>query len=180
MNKSPINVLSITTAQNTTLCSTGDTPAIADYQSARVQHLVASECTALGLIVTIMFEYGCRISEVLSISPTDITAKGHIVIKGTKKSSNRLIVLPQYCDYLLNIRHTGFNPFSSYDRFIVYRLLKKYNLSQSNQYGSKSAVCHQFRYSFAKDVNNVTNNIEETAKLIGHKNKNNTLIYVNR
>lgn len=127
-----------------------------------------------------MFEYGCRISEVLSIRPTDITAKGHIIIKGTKKSSNRLIVLPQYCDYLLNIRHTGFNPFSSYDRFIVYRLLKKYNLSQSNQYGSKSAVCHQFRYSFAKDVNGVTNNIGETAKLIGHKNKNNTSLYVNR
>lgn len=174
----PIKSVSNPTAQNNTLCEPPIKCAIAPGENFHLTHLMNAEPVPVRVIVRLLVDYGLRISEILAIKPTDITADGRIIIKGSKRSSNRLVVCHEHKDFLINIRNGSYNYFAVYDRFQIYRILKKYNVVSLNQYGSKNAVCHQFRYKFVTDVNAVTNNIDSTALLIGHKSSSNTKKYL--
>lgn len=180
MIKSPIKSESKPTAQNIKLCEPGIAQSIDLARISRLNQLYKTEPWHIGLVVHLLADYGLRISEALSIKSTDITSNGQIVIKGSKGSSNRLIVINEYRDRLIDLRSSGFNPIKNIDRFVIYRVLKKWNIEGKFSYGSKNAVCHQFRYNFAKDIQSVTNDLNETARLIGHKSSSNTAIYVNR
>lgn len=180
MLKSSIKSVSKPTAQNIKLCELADSQSMDLARQSRLKLLYKSEPWHIGLIVHLLADYGLRVSEALSIKPTDITSSGQIIIKGSKGSSNRLIVINEYRERLIDLRKSSFNPIKNIDRFVIYRLLKKYNITGQSTYGSKNAVCHQFRYDVAKDIQSVTNDLNETAKLIGHKSSSNTAIYVNR
>lgn len=180
MFEKPIKSVSKPTAQNIKLCVPGSSKLIDIARQSRLEFLYKSEPWHISLIVHLLADYGLRVSEALSIKATDITSNGQIVIKGSKGSSNRLIVINEYRERLIDLRKSSFNPIKSIDRFVIYRLLKKYNITGQSTYGSKNAVCHQFRYDVAKDIQSVTNDLNETAKLIGHKSSSNTAIYVNR
>ena len=180
MLKSSLKSESKPTAQNIKVCEPGTSQSIDLARQSRLNQLYKAEPWHISLIVHLLADYGLRVSEALSIKATDITSNGQIVIKGSKGSSNRLIVINEYRDRLIDLRKSAFNPIKNIDRFVVYRLLKKYNITGQSSYGSKNAVCHQFRYDVAKDIQSVTNDLNETAKLIGHKSSSNTAIYVNR
>lgn len=180
MNKGSIKSESKPTAQTIKLCEPVVDRSIDLARRSRLDQLYRAEPWHIGLVVHLLADYGLRVSEALSIKPTDITTNGQIVIKGSKGSSNRLIVINEYRDKLIDLRSSGFNPIKNIDRFVIYRVLKKWNIEGTFTYGSKNAVCHQFRYNLAKDIHSVTNDLNETAKLIGHKSSSNTAIYVNR
>ena len=168
------------TAQNIKLCEPGSSQLIDQTRRSRLNQLYKAEPWHICLVVHLLADYGLRISEALSIKATDITSNGQIIIKGSKGSSNRLIVINEYRDRLIDLRKSSFNPIKNIDRFVIYRVLKKWSIEGKSTYGSKNAVCHQFRYDVAKDIQSVTKDLNETAKLIGHKSSSNTAIYVNR
>lgn len=180
MLKSCIRSESNPTAQNIRLCELGARQLTDTARHSRLNQLYKAEPWHISLVVHLLADYGLRISEALSINATDITSNGQIIIKGSKGSSNRLIVINEYRDRLIDLRKSSFNPIKNIDRFVIYRILKKWNIEGKSTYGSKNAVCHQFRYDVAKDIQSVTNDLNETAKLIGHKSSSNTAIYVNR
>ena len=180
MYKRPIKSESKPTAQNIKLCEPADSRLVDGARQSRLTQLYKSEPWHISLVVHLLADYGLRVSEALSIKATDITSNGQIIIKGSKGSSNRLIVINEYRDRLIDLRNSSFNPINDIDRFVIYRVLKKWSINGEFSYGSKNAVCHQFRYNFAKDIQSVTNDLNETAKLIGHKSSSNTAIYVNR
>lgn len=180
MIKSPIKSESKPTAQNIKLCDPGIDQSIDLARISRLNQLYRHEPWHVSLVVHLLADYGLRVSEALSIKATDITSNGQIIIKGSKGSSNRLIVINEFRDRLIDLRHSSFNPIKNIDRFVIYRVLKKWSVEGKSTYGSKNAVCHQFRYDVAKDIQSVTNDLNETAKLIGHKSSSNTAIYVNR
>lgn len=180
MIKSPIKSESKPIAQNIKLCEPSNSQLIDSARQSRLNQLYKAEPWHISLVIHLLADYGLRVSEALSIKATDITSNGQIIIKGSKGSSNRLIVINEYRDRLIDLRSSGFNPIKNIDRFVVYRVLKRWNIEGKFSYGSKNAVCHQFRYNFVKDIQSVTNDLNETAKLIGHKSSFNTAIYVNR
>lgn len=178
MFKARINAVSIPTAQTNKLCDDRSVVEVAGFQESRLKDLNRNEPLHIRVIVSMLQLYGLRISEVLALKPSNITFDGKVIIKGTKGSSDRLVVIPEYSKFFIDIRNSGYNPFVNVNRFVVYRILKKYSLVAQSTYGTKNAVCHQFRYQFAKSINDVTESIDETAKIIGHKKSSSTSHYL--
>lgn len=178
MSISRINPVSNSNAQTTKLCRDGSVGVSSSDLASAYDALVSREPEVIGLIVTLLYYHGLRVSEVLSLNAINISSRGTLLIKGCKGSSDRIIVIPEYRDFLIRSRSSGVNLFGCYNRFFVYRLLKKYNYISYKTYGGKSAVCHAGRYAFVKDVNGLTQDIELTASVIGHKNSSNTKKYV--
>lgn len=178
MSKARINSVSTLTAQTNKLCVDRNGYAVTELQESRMKALNRNEPLHIRVIVSMLQLYGLRISEVLSLKPNNITVDGKVIIKGAKGSSDRLIVIPEYSKFFIDIRNSGYNPFVNVNRFIIYRILKKYSLVAQSTYGSKNAVCHQFRYEFAKSINDVTGSINDTAQFIGHKKSSSTSHYI--
>lgn len=178
MSKTRINSASTPTAQTNKLCVDRNVVETAGFQESRLKALNRNEPLHIRVIISMLQLYGLRISEVLSLKPSNITFDGKVIIRGAKGSSDRLVVIPEYSKFFIDIRNSGYNPFVNVNRFIVYRILKKYSLVAQSTYGSKDAVCHQFRYQFAKSINDVTCSVDETAQFIGHKKSSSTSHYL--
>lgn len=178
MTKNRTNSVLIPSAQTTKLCMISNTDETELNIERAVSIIIRNESKLIAFIVCIMYRYGMRISEVLSISYKNITKRNQIIIQGCKGSSDRFIDMSDFLDVIVQIKHGNFKLSDIYNRFFIYRLLKKYNIGNFQQYGTKTAVCHSFRYQFAKSIQENTNNIETTAHIIGHKNTSNTKKYV--
>lgn len=178
MSKARINSVSTPTAQTNKLCVDRSVAETAGIQNSRINALNRNEPLHIRVIISMLQLYGLRISEVLSLKPSNITFDGKVIIKGAKGSSDRLVVIPEYSKFFIDIRNSGYNPFVNVNRFVIYRILKKYSLVSQSTYGSKNAVCHQFRYTFAKSINDVTGSVNETAQIIGHKKSSSTSHYL--
>ena len=178
MYKARIKSVSTPTAQNNKLCVDRSMVEASSFQDSRMKALNQNEPLHIRVIISMLQLYGLRISEVLSLKASNITFVGKVIIKGAKGSADRLVVIPEYSKFFIDIRNSGYNPFVNVNRFIVYRILKKYSLVSQSTYGSKNAVCHQFRYQFAKSINDVTGSVDETAHFIGHKKSSSTSHYL--
>lgn len=130
-------------------------------------------------IFMLLYNSGCRISEILAINPIDIMVNGNVRIKGKKGSNNRVIFSAEAKDYLLFCKKNSVVPFKELDRKFCYRSFKKFGIQIEVSSSGKKAVTHALRHlniSMAKQVNM---NLEERAEYIGHKNKANTKNYGN-
>ena len=132
----------------------------------------------LGAIFELQYMYGLRISELLAIKPRDISPRGTIFLKCAKGSENKMIDYPSLYTFLKNCRANGKEPFGFISRHYVYRCYKRMDISFGQMYGTKNAITHQFRYMKAKDTMEMSNDLEFTAKIMGHKNSKSTKHYV--
>lgn len=143
-----------------------------------------SELRQLGLIDTrvqlvyyVQLVSGCRISEVLSIQLRDIGSNGFLLIKGLKKSKERLIHLSACSRFLLKCKEIGYNPFSQLDRFYVYRCYKRANIGSVYGTNINSSVTHSARHEFGLGVKELTNSSQKISEHLGHRNYNNGKYY---
>lgn len=178
--KPGIKSVSNTSAQITKLCEPG-TEAERSYSDVvRVFDIARRESYALYVLLRLMFDNGLRVSEALQINAKDISFNYCIVVKGLKGSSNRVINASEFKDWLKIYRGLNCNPFSQFDRFFIYRYLKKHGVSHVYQGNVKASVTHQARHLVGQSVDSMNNGVDLIAKVLGHKNLSNTKYYVKK
>lgn len=131
----------------------------------------------LKAVVELQFLYGLRISEVLNIERSDVSASGYIRIKGLKNSNSRIVRPVSFLEFW---QHSGSHLLplkNTYSRFFLYRKYKELGLSVRYQGRSNNSVTHCFRHEVVQDLQRNFNEIDTTQKFIGHKNIKNTKRY---
>ncbi len=131
-------------------------------------------------IATLQLSGGLRISEVLNIMPSDITSIGHVVVKGSKGSSDRIIHAGNATTYLLRCRLNSTIPFYGYNRFFVYREYKKLGIEYQSANSKKKSVTHAFRQVMVESNRTEKVDSELISKQLGHKNEKNIKYYGKR
>lgn len=128
-------------------------------------------------IFHILFNSGCRISEVLSIRAVDILHNGLIKIKGAKGSNDRLINCGLATEYIMKCKKMGIAPFMDINRKFVWSTFKKFNIELNVGSSDKKVVTHALRHIMVASAKDANVNINTTGKFIGHKNVKNTSRY---
>lgn len=165
------------TAQTSTLCGPGKSSSEDLTSVLSSIEAIKNYDRRLYFIASLQYGFGLRISEVLEISPYDITSTGHVKVKGKKGSNERMIFSDILRSYFVDCKIRKIYPFNGIDRFYVYRSYKKFGLSRRFGSNKNSSVTHLFRHlaSLAAKENGVS--IETRAQQLGHKSTKSTQYY---
>lgn len=164
-------------AQSTTVCNVCDMSLISEYSSDVSFMNICGYSVKIGIIYLIQKRFALRISETLSITYKNITSKGSVVVKGLKGSNDKLVYLPELCNWFIECRVNKVDPFYGLSRFAVYRIYKKFNVNYEENYGNKIAVTHGFRYKKVREIKEIENDLSLSSIVLGHKNINSTHYY---
>jgi len=165
-------------AQNTELCESWSKakPLIS------VNKLLTCASSGLSVfdraVLELQFLYGARISEVLSIKPSDISPNGHIKLTGSKGSDNRIVYAIMFKDFWEGMRINGWCIPTSYNRFYFYRLYKKKGLYLIFGNNVKNSVTHSLRYGYLISLLEQNLELDEIRHILGHKSIQSTIHYV--
>lgn len=176
-SKRKVKVEPSSNAQTNKLCELGETLAM-DYSWAID---IAEKLGAMNkeLKYMFLFQYSCslRISEVLSIKYENITISGDVKIEGAKGSKQRIVSGGEASLWLIQAKKDKRNPFSTFNRFFVYRAYKKLGINFQSSNSVKSSVTHSIRHAKAKLAreNNFSN--EDISQILNHSNPKNQSYY---
>lgn len=169
-----------TGAHTPTMCvnGTATTEVLLDkYNSLLAKKLLSSfESLAIDLLLS----GGIRISELLQIRYSDITAIGQVKINALKGSSDRLISTMYHSKELIKYRHLNGYLFEGFSRWYFHRLFIKLGFYQMNNNSKKRVTTHIFRHHLVTDIQKQFNEIELTQSTIGHKRQSSTEWYINK
>ena len=166
-------------AQTTKLCNDiCDQDRVQDDYVNYLEDLPA-ECYVLKMIIEVMQNGGLRVSEALSIKGTDILKSGHIRIKGSKGSDDRIVqVHVTRANYLVFLNQPV-KIFDGYSRFWVYREFKKLGIGKRYKGKQKRSVTHYFRQENARLMESSGFDTSIRQKHLGHKSSNSIKHYSN-
>lgn len=128
-------------------------------------------------VAALMFEHGLRISEVLRIEKRDISASGHIRIRGLKGSHSRVVLANILRKFWTTSPEYMFPLCNTYSRFYFYRWLKKMGVYKVFGENKKYSVTHLFRHALALHFKEEFDDTQLTQQYLGHKNIKSTLLY---
>ena len=129
-------------------------------------------------IAVIQLTNGCRISEVLRVASGDILENGNFIVRGLKRSADRICSCTEARDYLLRCRKNNFAPFQDIDRYYVARIYEKCGLYMVLQGYKKRATTHALRHLYIKSAKGKMQS-EHIKSSIGHKSLTSTRHYEN-
>lgn len=161
-------------AQSTRLCSHRNDPYAVQIKAAT--EFVKNEKNYIidRIVIRLLISSGLRISEVLSLKAFDIAADGSILIRSKKGSNIRYISGMEFSSFL-GINAVWFcSELSCRNRWHYYRLIKRLGISVVVSGNSNASVTHLFRYAFVERIIGLSGSVEESAQIVGHKNKKNT------
>ena len=128
--------------------------------------------------ISLMYQTGCRISSILQIKPSSISANGRIILHQGKGSEPMIIVPADYRDWWLNYRNSNSKYYELQNYIYYYRLFKRYKLVSPSTFGTKTAVTSTARKMVAIDTFSVNEDLNEAKIALGHKSINSTGYYV--
>ena len=128
--------------------------------------------------ISLMYQSGCRISSILQLKPSNISANGRIVLHQGKGSEPMIIVPADYRDWWLNYRKSGMQYYELQSYIYYYRLFKRYKLVSPSSFGTRNAVTATARKMVAMDTFSVNEDLNEAKIALGHKSINSTGYYV--
>ena len=128
--------------------------------------------------ISLLYQSGCRISSILQLKPTNISANGRIILHQGKGSEPMVIVPADYRDWWLNFRNSKMEYYELQSYIYYYRLFKRYKLVSPSSFGSKNAVTATARKMVAMDTFSVNEDLNEAKIALGHKSINSTGYYV--
>jgi len=131
-------------------------------------------------VLELLFVHGCRLSEILNITHSDVTKNGIIRIKGLKGSGNRVIRPVLYMDFWQGKDGVPLPLVSVYSRFYFYRLFKKLGIVYTFEKGGKKAVTHACRFLLAHGAKEFGESGTLTKAALNHKSINSSLHYEKR
>jgi len=125
-----------------------------------------------------MYTNGLRVSEILSITGRDVSRSYNIRIRSKKGSIDRLVNASLFASFLESYIGNNTLVLGQFDRFYIYRELKKLGLSYKFEGNQKSSVTHLGRHLFALENIPLADDNMSVGKMLGHKNENNQKYYV--
>ena len=128
--------------------------------------------------ISLMYQTGCRISSILQIKPTSISANGRIILHQGKGSEPMIIVPADFREWWLNYRNSNSQYYELQNYIYYYRLFKRYKLVAPSSFGIKDAVTATARKLVAMDTFSVNEDLNDAKIALGHKNINSTGYYV--
>lgn len=128
-------------------------------------------------LVLIMFQSGCRISEVIRLRKSDISPSFLIHIRASKGSNNQIIQVQPLTDFGLDYNSLPEDLFCNFSRHYVYRQLKQFGIYEQFEAHRNNSVTHLFRHLLAKESMNYFKDRAATSKNLGHKNPDNLKYY---
>ena len=130
--------------------------------------------------ISLQFSAGLRISDLLKLTYRDISTNLLITVLQSK-GSNALVVQPIYFrEVWREIRQEKLSPFYFYDRYVFYRINRRYGLVLSNGPGRNDSVTHSGRKYLAREMYSASNDIHIAKEALGHKSANSTKYYVDK
>ena len=154
-----------------TVTKFADNSEIIDEMSAKVEEILSDNTIpdSLKRFIYLQSISGARVSEILNLKYTDIINSNILRIKGLKHSNDRLIHIDRYSEYFGFCKLNMIHPFSSLNRYYIYREYKKIGFIVSFLDSNKKAVTHSFRYKYIKNLKENNVEISLIQKEIGHK-----------
>lgn len=145
----------------------------AEQRFNAVVHLLEHNSTLaveVKAVIELMLYSGCRISQALSITSTDILLNGTIRIRGNKRSDDVITRCILFKEFWINNRIYINSILSNYNRFFFYRLFKKYGITFKLPHKTNYNVTHSLRQLFIDSLNVNDVSCELIKKSVGHKN----------
>jgi len=133
---------------------------------------------AVKAMVSLLFEYGLRVSEVCNIRAQNIMHDGRILIKASKGSLDRFIVPRSYISFWKQSPIKVESQIRCYSRFYIYRLMKSQGLAIRVSGHKTDRVTHCARVLHADSLRKQNVPRETIAQELGHKNKKNVEYYL--
>jgi len=130
-------------------------------------------------VVSLQHQEGLRISEVISIKPSDVKSGLRIVIQGKKRSENRIITPIYYRDFWERYAQQFTIIGDIYSRHYFKRLYVKYGLYLDMGKGKPRAVTHSMRHNYIDSLAKQSVETSDIKKHIGHKSSKSTESYIN-
>lgn len=142
--------------------------------------LMLKEGVDIGVVaaISLMYQSGCRISSILQIKPSSISANGRIILHQGKGSEPMIVVPADYRDWWLNYRNSNSQYYELQNYIYYYRLFKRYKLVALSSFGTKNAVTATARKMVAMDTFSVNEDLNDAKIALGHKSINSTGYYV--
>ena len=128
--------------------------------------------------ISLMYQTGCRISSILQIKPSSISANGRIILHQGKGSEPMVVVPANYRDWWINYRNSNSQYYELQNYIYYYRLFKRYKLVAPTSFGTKDAVTATARKMVAMDTFSVNKDLNDAKIALGHKSINSTGYYV--
>lgn len=172
-----IRDVSITSAQSTSVCNDSIRYRLPEYGSDMSFVYLSDYSFTVGIIYILQSRYALRVSEVLGISPKNITSSGTIIVKGLKGSNNKYVDVIELRSFFKECKINNISPFKNISRYFVYRTYKKFNINCSESYGTKMAVTHGFRYKKVREIQEIEKDLTVSSLVLGHKSLSSTKHY---
>lgn len=131
----------------------------------------------LYVCLILQYQYGLRISELLNARYSDIRRKSFLLIKGLKRSNDRLIDISSVINFVNTENKTTAFIFSGISRFYVYREYKKVGIEFLFGENKKQSVTHALRHLMISEMRAENVETKTTQALVGHKSQKSTEHY---
>lgn len=164
-------------AQSTRVCNDSMRYRLPEYGSDMSFVYLSDYSVTVSIIYILQSRYALRVSEVLGISPKNITSSGTIIVKGLKGSNDKYVDVIELRDFFKECKVNNVSPFKNVSRYFVYRTYKKFNINSSETYGTKTAVTHGFRYKKVREIQEIENDLTVSSLVLGHKSLSSTKHY---
>ena len=165
-------------AHTANLCEVGVVPEQLNSVFVSSWEKEYSSRPAIAFVIWLMYAQGLRVSEILSIDGKYISRSYNIRINSKKGSLERIVNASLFSSFLDSFVGRKGLVLQQFDRFYVYRELKKLGLSYRFEGNQKSSVTHLGRHLFALESIPLADANMSVGKMLGHKNENNQKYYV--
>jgi integrase/recombinase XerD len=174
-----IRPISKPSAQYATLCDHNTGRSYLTEAVLKAETTIRNHGNTLWFFMHFLATSGCRVSEVIKISPRSIAQNGSVIIEGSKGSNSRIVTDLECRDFFLRCKRLSVYPFSYYSRFFIYRFMKKMGFTMVIEGHKKMAVTHSLRHEYIQSMKSIDSDLEATKRAIGHKSMKSTEHYAN-
>jgi integrase len=167
-------------AQSNTQCAHVDALELAGRVADMHLDALMKEGIEVYALARLMYHFGLRVSEALSIEGRHIDRFGNIIVMGLKGSSSRKVADTQLVGFWKSKIALGSHKVFGFDRFYVYRTFKRVGIGITEGGSTRSIVTHLPRHLFISDTQKVTHKALATAEVVGHKSVKSTSHYLDK
>jgi len=165
----PVDAVVDLPAHNAILCA----PAVS-FESQMYQYLtncINNQAITIEyrIILDLLLSSGCRISAIVNQAGLIVRLNGLIVAHETKTKQDIVFRSINFNDYFMQFAGMRYSDLTSYNRYMVYRLFKKYGISAQILDNSKSSVTHLPRHLVGSLTMQSTSDINDVSLVLSHK-----------
>lgn len=175
--KRRVNAVTTSPAQTTTLLHPDNLDILPIIERANELLLSNTLPRVLLAVIELQLFYGLRISECLNITTSDISNTGHIRVRGSKGSNDRIVIPYRFASFWQNEAKALLPLGNIYSRFWFYRNYKNLGLYAIFGNSKVKSVTHLFRHLNILSLKDNFNETGLTRNFIGHKSIKSTMHY---